>query len=153
MPLELREQLETIEVQRGILLGLWLLLLPLLLAADFLERNHFDFVLVGAGPTILLWGLLRACDEHRGGFWSDSGIDQYLQIINVDEIFNNNLSVIDFVGLFFPASLRLFLGGMPIQDHAPPLLVRFLESVSLQVYEQIAVEDDIVVHVAVVVEV
>ena len=50
MPLELREQIETIEVQRGILLGLWLLLLPLLLAADFLERNHFDFVLVGLAP-------------------------------------------------------------------------------------------------------
>ena len=134
MPLELREQLEIIEVQRGILLGLWLVLLPLLLAADFLERNHFDFVLVGAGPTILLGGLLRACDEHRGGFWSDSGIDQYLQIINVDEIFNNDLSVIDFFGLFILASLRLLLDGISIQDHAPPLLVRFLESFSLQMH-------------------
>lgn len=85
--------------------------------------------------------------EYRGGLRHNSRVDYDLEIVDVDKVLNYNLSMIGkFLVLLLALTALATAGGLS-QELLPS------EPLLLQVYKQLILQDDRVVHVAIVVKV
>ena len=147
MTLELCKQSVLVCEQTFLLLSICLpTLVSRLRLANVLQGEH---LLVRFGCAHI-WSLLGACDEYGRGLRSNSSVNNYLQIVDIYEVFNNHFSVIDLNSLF----LFFLLGSFPYRySDSFPLFIISLQSLPLKVAEKIAVQNYCVVNIAIVVKV
>lgn len=142
VPFELGQKLVVVR-QKAILIWLgcrfFLGIEPL---SHFCKCNHI------AAFSIRAAGLFHAVDEDARGLGSDCCVDEYLKVVNVDEVLNYNFSVIYLLSIsritFLLLSILIFL------YLAPEIRSKAL---SLECAEQVTVENDGVVNIPVVVKV